>query len=66
MSVVEQSDAREGHVHVVLVGRVDDLLVLHAAAGLRDVLHAATGALVNVVGEREEGVAANTDTPQLT
>ncbi len=56
--MVEQSHAGEGHGHAVLVALGDDQIVPDGAAGLGDILHAAAVRPLDVVREREEGVAS--------
>ena len=55
-SVAEMPHAGEHHRDAVLVGRGDDLLVAHAAAGLDHRGGAGVGDHVEAVAEREEGV----------
>lgn len=55
-SVMEQADVRHGHRHVVLVGRLDDIVVADGAAGLGDVGHAALVGTLDVVAEGEESI----------
>ena len=58
---MEQADVRHGHRHVVLVGRLDDIVVADGAAGLGDVGHAALVGTLDVVAEREESIGAEGD-----
>ena len=57
-SVVEQSHAGEGHGHAVLVALGDDQIVTDGAAGLCNVADAALLGALDVIGEGEESVAA--------
>ena len=59
--MMEQTDVRHGHRHVVFVGRLDDVVVTDGAAGLGDVGHAALVGALDVVAEREEGIGAEGD-----
>src|SRR5215218_9758088 len=57
-SVPEQPHPSEHHRDPVLVGRCDDFLVAHGAAGLHDRADAGLGRLIDTVAEGEEGVGA--------
>ena len=57
--MVEQSDAGEGHYHMVFVAAVDDSIVTDGAAGLCDVFYAALVSSLDIVGEGEEGVRSH-------
>ena len=59
--MVEQSYAGECHSDAVLVASHDDMVVADAATCLSDVLNTALVGTLNVVAEREEGVAAKAD-----
>ena len=54
--MVEQSDSRECHCHVVLVACHDDMVVTDGTAGFSDVLNAALVSTLDVVAEGEECV----------
>ena len=54
--MAEVAEARVHHHQAELVGRGDDFLVAHAAAGLDDGLGAGLGDHIHAVAEREEGV----------
>ena len=56
--VPEQSHPGEHHRDPVLVGRRDDFLVAHGAAGLHDRTDAGLHGLIHPVAEGEEGVGA--------
>ena len=56
--MVEQAHAGEGHGDAVFVASLDDVVVAHAASGLRHILHAALVRALDVVAEGEEGVRA--------
>mmetsp|Transcript_12883 Transcript_12883/g.40882 ORF Transcript_12883/g.40882 Transcript_12883/m.40882 type:complete len:313 (+) Transcript_12883:267-1205(+) len=58
---MEEADAGHGHGDAVLVAGGDDVVVLHGAAGLGDVLDAEGGGDVDVVAEGEEGVRGEAD-----
>ena len=60
-SVVEQPHPRKRHHDAILIGRLNDIVVPDAAAGLGDVLHAGLSRSLHVVAEGEEGVGAAGD-----
>ena len=56
--VVEQTDARKCHHHVILVSALDHKVITNGSAGLSNILNAALMRSLDVVGEGEECVAS--------
>ena len=59
--MVEQTDTCEGHSHAVLVTALDDSVVSDGSARLCDVLDAALLRALDVIGEWEESIGAESD-----
>ena len=52
--MMEESDAREGHSHVVLIASHNDMIISDGAAGLCNILNAALIGSFDIVTEWEE------------
>ena len=63
--MVEQAQTAKGHGNAIFVAGVNDLLVADGTAGLDDGSHAAAAGALDVVAEREECVAAQTNAGHL-
>lgn len=62
---MEQAQVGHGHGYAVFVAGFNDVVVTDGAAGLGDVVYAATMGPFNVVAKGEEGVAAQGYTVEL-
>ena len=60
--VVEQTHTRKGHGHAVFVAAIDNNVIANRAAGLCNILDAATLCSLDVVVKREEGVRTQSNT----
>ena len=56
--MVEQTNAGEGHCHVIFVAGLNDIVVPDGAAGLSNVLNAAAVRPFDVIAEREKRIRA--------
>ena len=56
--MMEQSHAREGHDHILLVALFDDQVIPNGATWLGDVLHTGSKRALDVIGEGEESVGS--------
>ena len=54
--MVEKSDSRKCHCHIVLVAGHDNMIVTDRSARLRDILNAALLGPLDIVTEREESI----------
>ena len=63
--MMEQTDTCEGHSHAVLVTALNDCIVSDRSARLGDVLDTALLRALDIVGEREESVGAESDIMSL-
>ena len=55
-SMVEKANAREGHCYSVLIARLDNIVVAHAAPCLCHILHSALVGSFDIVAEGEESI----------
>ena len=62
---MEQTDTCEGHSHAVLVTALNDCIISDRSARLGDVLDTALLRALDIVGEREESVGAESDIMSL-
>lgn len=56
--MMEQTDARKCHHHVVFIAACDHIAVAHGSAGLCDVFYAALMCSLNIIGEGEECITS--------
>ena len=54
--MMEQTDMRHCHGHIVFVAGGDDVVIAYGAACLRDEAYAALAGAFDIVAKREEGV----------